>query len=170
MLIVFSGLPGTGKTTLARELARRTEAVYLRIDVIEQAIRDAGVLAGDVGASGYGVANALALSNVQLGHTVVADCVNPVSESRAAWMATALAAGVVLLDIQVVCTDRQEHRRRVESRSGDIPGLTPPTWQSVSAHEYEPWDAPVFTLDTAEITAAQAVDMILTRMHSVPCT
>lgn len=64
MLIVFSGLPGTGKTTIARELARQTRAVYLRIDVIEQAIRNAGVLAADVGTSGYGVANALALSHL----------------------------------------------------------------------------------------------------------
>ena len=77
MLIVFSGLPGTGKTTIASELARRTNAVYLRIDVIEQALRDAKVLTGDVGASGYGLANALALSNLRLGQTVIADCVNP---------------------------------------------------------------------------------------------
>jgi len=94
MLIVFSGLPGTGKTTIARELARRTGAVYLRIDVIEQAIRDADVLAGDVAASGYSVANALALSNLQLGNTVVADCVNPVRESRDAWKAVATMAEV----------------------------------------------------------------------------
>jgi predicted kinase len=78
MLIVFSGLPGTGKTTIARELACRIGAVYLRIDVIEQALRDAGMLPG---ASGYGVANALALSNLTVGHTVIADCVNPVRES-----------------------------------------------------------------------------------------
>ncbi|MEX5630563.1 MULTISPECIES: AAA family ATPase [Pseudomonas] len=161
MLIVFSGLPGTGKTTIARELARQTGAVYLRIDVIEQAIRDAGVLAGDVGASGYGVANALALSNLQLGHRVVADCVNPVEESRAAWTATAATADVALVNIQVVCTDAQEHRRRVETRTGDIPGLTPPTWQSVSAHEYERWDQPVLTLDTASATATEAVASIV---------
>ncbi|MCS4315203.1 MULTISPECIES: AAA family ATPase [unclassified Pseudomonas] len=161
MLIVFSGLPGTGKTTIARELARQTGAVYLRIDVIEQAIRDAGVLAGDVGASGYGVANALALSNLQLGHRVVADCVNPVQESRAAWTAMAAKAEVALINIQVVCTDSQEHQRRVESRTGDIPGLTPPTWQSVSAHEYERWDPPVLTLDTASVTATEAVALIV---------
>ncbi|WP_340053620.1 AAA family ATPase [Pseudomonas sp. JAI120] len=161
MLIVFSGLPGTGKTTIARELARQTGAVYLRIDVIEQAIRDAGVLTGDVGASGYGVANALALSNLQLGHRVVADCVNPVQESRAAWTAMAAKAEVALINIQVVCTDSQEHRRRVESRTGDIPGLTPPTWQSVSAHEYERWDPPVLTLDTASVTATEAVALIV---------
>ena len=48
MLIVFSGLPGTGKTTLAKDLAATTGAVYLRIDTIEQAIRNSGALAQDV--------------------------------------------------------------------------------------------------------------------------
>lgn len=164
MLIVFSGLPGTGKTTLASELARQTGAVYLRIDVIEQALRGSGVLAGDVGASGYEVANALALSNLRLGRWVVADCVNPVKESRAAWRAVAAAAGVELLDIQVVCSDRPEHRRRVESRTGDIPGLVPPSWQSVSAHEYEVWDEVPLTVDTAIVTVDQAVALILTHI------
>ena len=160
MLIVFSGLPGTGKTTIARGLARQTGAVYLRIDVIEQAIRKAGVLAGDVGASGYGVANALALSNLQVGHTVVVDCVNPVRESREAWKAVAAAAKVVLLDILVTCSDRKEHQRRVETRKGDIPGLIPPTWQSVLAHEYEAWKSVPLEIDTALMTPEQAVTVV----------
>lgn len=160
MLIVFSGLPGTGKTTIARELARQTGAVYLRIDVIEQAIRKAGVLAGDVGASGYGVANALALSNLQVGHTVVADCVNPVRESREAWKAVAATAKVVLLDILVTCSDREEHQRRVETRTGDIPGLIPPTWQSVLTHEYEAWESGPLEIDTALMTPEQAVTVV----------
>lgn len=157
MLIVFSGLPGSGKTTIARELARQLGAVYLRIDVIEQALREAAVLAGDVGASGYGVANALALSNLRLGQRVIADCVNPVQESRDAWQAVATAAGVALINIEVVCSDQQTHRRRVEGRVGDIPGLVPPTWQSVREHEYERWEAPPFRLDTARMTPTEAV-------------
>lgn len=164
MLIVFSGLPGTGKTTTAQALARQIGAVYLRIDVIEQAIREAGVLATDVGASGYGVANALALSNLSLGHTVVADCVNPVEESREAWKAIASTTGVKLINIEVVCSDSQEHRRRVETRTGDIPGLVPPTWQSVSAHEYEPWDKTPLTIDTARLTVAESVSTILAHL------
>ncbi|MGI8533050.1 MAG: AAA family ATPase [Geodermatophilaceae bacterium] len=37
MLIVFGGLPGTGKTTLSAALARRLRASYLRVDAIEAA-------------------------------------------------------------------------------------------------------------------------------------
>ena len=82
MLVVFGGLPGTGKTTISRVIAARRSATYLRIDTIEQAIRTARVLAGDVGVAGYGVAAALADANLIGSHTVVVDCVNPVSESR----------------------------------------------------------------------------------------
>ncbi|QHF50886.1 hypothetical protein PspS49_15045 [Pseudomonas sp. S49] len=38
---------------------------------------------------------------------------------------------------------------RVDTRKVDITGLTPPTWQSVLAHEYEPWDNAPFYIDTA---------------------
>jgi len=42
MLIIFGGLPGTGKTTIARELSSQLGAMYVRVDSIEQAIRDSG--------------------------------------------------------------------------------------------------------------------------------
>jgi predicted kinase len=35
MLIVFAGLPGSGKSSIARELAREIGAIWLRIDSIE---------------------------------------------------------------------------------------------------------------------------------------
>jgi predicted kinase len=42
MLVVVSGLPGVGKTTIARDLAVSMNALHLRIDSIEQALRNAG--------------------------------------------------------------------------------------------------------------------------------
>lgn len=161
MLIVFSGLPGTGKTTISRELASRLGATYLRVDAIEQAIRDAEVLARDVGPSGYLVAGALAGSNLGLGRVVVVDCVNPVAESREAWHDIAASAGVPVLDIEVVCSDRSMHRLRVETRTVDVPGLKPPTWQSVLEHEYEVWGEGPLRLDSAVISPDEAVEAIV---------
>lgn len=163
MLIVFSGLPGTGKTTIAKDLAATTGAVYLRIDTIEQAIRNSGALAQDVGRSGYMVANELAVSNLRIGHTVIVDCVNPVMESRITWSDIATNSGIRLVNIQVICSDTNEHQRRVETRMADIPGLTPPTWESVVGHEYEPWDEAPFCIDTALTSPVQAVAMIVNR-------
>jgi predicted kinase len=42
--LVFGGLPGTGRTAIARGVARELNAVYVRIDSIEQAIRASGTL------------------------------------------------------------------------------------------------------------------------------
>ena len=160
MLIVFSGLPGSGKTTIARKLAAKRAATYLRIDTIEQAIRDAKVLAGQVGPAGYVVGAALAESNLAIGMTVVADCVNPVAESRAGWRATADRAKSALFDVEVVCSDPTEHRRRVETRVADVAGLIPPTWQSVSQHEYEPWLTKRLVVDTARLSPDEALEAI----------
>jgi predicted kinase len=160
MLIVFSGLPGTGKTTLARELAASRSATYLRIDAIEQAIRDAQVLAGDIGPAAYCVALALAESNLAIGRIVIADCVNPVAESRTAWRTTAHRAKSSLFDIEVICSDLMEHQRRVEARASDIPGLNPPTWLSVQQHEYEQWLTKRLVVDTAVLSPAEALSLI----------
>ena len=46
VLIVFAGLPGTRKTTLARHIARERRAAFLRVDEIEQARRRPGEAEG----------------------------------------------------------------------------------------------------------------------------
>ena len=40
ILFIFSGLPAVGKSTLARFLVKEFGAVYLRIDTIEQGLKD----------------------------------------------------------------------------------------------------------------------------------
>ena len=128
--------------------------------MIEQAIRSGGVLANGVGPAGYLVAYALAAANLELGHTVVADGVNPLGITRAAWRDTATRAGARLFDVEITCSDLAEHRRRVEARQADIDAFVLPGWSDVLRHEYEPWSPAPFRIDTAGRSVAENVASI----------
>jgi predicted kinase len=152
-LIVFGGLPGTGKTAVSRELTIRLDATYIRIDAIEQTLQAAGLT---VGTMGYAVANALAAENLKLGRVVIADCVNPVLASRLGWRQTALQSSARIVEIELVCSDLTLHRHRAESRS--ISGQRQPTWDEIMNRHYEPWDREHLVLDTAYSSLNHLVD------------
>lgn len=156
LLVILGGLPGTGKTTLAGELARATGAVLLRIDTIEVAIWRADPTA-PVDDKGYQAAYGVAEDNLRLGRTVIADSVNSIETSRSAWRAVAARAGAAACEIEIVCSDRAEHRRRVETRAADIDGFDPPTWREVETREYEPWPSATLVIDTAGRELADCV-------------
>jgi predicted kinase len=101
MLIVLGGLPGVGKTTIARELARLLGAVHIRIDSIELAIRESGVTVVSIDDAGYRVGYAMAEDNLRLGHIVIADAVNPLPVTRDAWLAVAARTPVSLADVNL---------------------------------------------------------------------
>ena len=161
MLIVFGGLPGTGKTTISRAVAAALAATYLRVDAIEQAIRDAGVLAGSVGPSGYAVAQVIAEANLADGRVVVADCVNPVAASREGWRAAATRAGARCVEVEIVCSDIDEHRRRVTTRTADIPNLVHPSWEAILHLNYQPWGEPHVVIDTAALSPSETVAYLM---------
>jgi predicted kinase len=163
VLIILSGLPAVGKTTIAQELAGAAVAVHVRVDTIEQAMRQAG---WEVRGEDYSVAQAVAGDNLRLGHIVIADCVNPWPLTRAAWRAVADAAGVSSLDVEIICSDLDEHRRRVETREPDIEGHRLPTWQEVLARDYHPWDRDRLVIDTARVDVEGAVRLLLEHVPS----
>jgi predicted kinase len=160
-LIVFGGLPGAGKTAIAREVAREMDAVYVRIDSIEQAIRDSGVLDRTLDDAGYRVAYVVAEDNLRMGRTVVADCVNPVQITRDAWIGVANRAQARTVEVEIVCSDPQQHRQRVENRVSDISGLKLPTWDEVISREYEPSQRKHIVIDTARRTVSDSVNELL---------
>ena len=146
-LFIFAGLPGSGKTTLARRLAADLRATHLRIDTIEQALRDLCEL--EVEGEGYGLAYRLAADNLRLGLNVVADSCNPIELTRREWEGVAQAEGARFVNVEIVCSDAAEHRRRVENRADSVPNLQLPTWDDVVAREYHPWSDPRVRIDTA---------------------
>lgn len=160
-LIVLSGLPASGKSFIARALADRTGAIWLRIDSIEQAIRDSGVVPGSLDDAGYRAAYAVAEDNLRLGRDVIGDSVNPWMLTRDAWRAAGLRAGARVVEVETVCSDREEHRWRVESRASEVPGLVLPDWEAVIGRDYHAWDRDHVTVDTAKRNVVACVELIL---------
>jgi predicted kinase len=160
VLIILSGLSGVGKTTVARELARQLRAVHVRIDSIEQAIRDAKGDSGSLHETGYQIGYAVALDNLRVGSTVIADSVNPVAISRNAWLEVATRAQVRAIEVELKCSDAKEHRNRLENRVEDIAGSPSLKWQAVIAREYHAWDREHLVVDTAVCSVEQVVKII----------
>jgi predicted kinase len=161
MLIIFGGLPGTGKTTLAKAVAKALSAVYLRIDTIEEAIRSCDVLTEDVGSSGYVVAYNLAAENLRLGGTVVTDSVNPLTVTRDSWMEAAIEAGCAAVEIEVICSDVTEHRRRLVGREAVVEETKRLTWEKVATREYDEWTRTRVVVDTAKMSVEEATAELL---------
>jgi predicted kinase len=162
VLVVFGGLPGVGKSAIAAEVSRRISAVYLRIDVIEVAMtRALGIpKERDIGPAGYVVAYGLARSNLALGLCVIADSVNPITATRRAWRAVAADAGAACLEVEVVCSNRATHRRRVEARIGDPAALQPPSWAQIETRTYEPWPQAQLRIDTADLAVQASAALV----------
>jgi predicted kinase len=161
-LFIMSGLPGTGKSTLAKLVAQELETAYLRIDTIEQGLRD--LCSVDVQGEGYRLAYRIASDNLHLGLDVVADSCNPIELTRKEWEQTAREAHAHHRNIEVICSDLEEHRLRVERRITEVPGLCLPNWSEVENREYDDWKIDRVIVDTAGKTEAESAKDLLAQL------
>jgi predicted kinase len=163
VIIAIGGLPGVGKTTVARALAGRLRAAHLRIDAFEAALVTTGLVApgADVGSAGYEIALAAADTCLAAGTDVVVDAVFPIAVSRQPWTALAERWGTSIRWVRLVCGDPAEHRRRVEERVGDLDGAVLPDWAAVVGREVDEWREPHVVVDTAAGNPGSAVQALL---------
>jgi predicted kinase len=165
-LVVVCGLPGVGKSTIGTALARQTRTPYLRVDEIEQAIVGTTTLSHPVGVVGYAVAHGLAVEQLRLGLDVIVECVNSVEVARDGWVVAARSVSARLVEVEVVCADPVEHRRRIETRATDVEGLVKPTWDEVRARPFEAWVRDHLIVDSSSLSVVAAVERIMAAVEA----
>ncbi|MBA6302351.1 AAA family ATPase [Colwellia sp. MB02u-14] len=161
-LYIFSGLPGAGKSTLAVLLCKHIGASYLRVDTIEQSLKD--ICGLDIYAEGYQLAYRLASDSLNQGLSVVGDSCNSVPESRDEWEQTAINSAAQYINIEILCSDTAEHKARVENRKSAVKGLALPTWESVKNRVFHSWDSTVISINTAGQSPEQSMKQLLTKL------
>ena len=139
--------------------------MHLRIDTIETVLKTAFPNNQDMEDKGYRVAYEMAKDNLRLGNTVIADSVNPIDITRQAWRDVAIKTSKKFLEIELICSKSSEHKKRIETRSSDIKGLTLPTWEKVQTRDYEPWDLKGLRLDTSILSPEECVEKIIKHLR-----
>ncbi|MBP6217397.1 MAG: AAA family ATPase [Oligoflexales bacterium] len=149
-IIVFTGLPGVGKSTLAEAVASKLSLPIFSVDPIESAILQSGLTRSfATGLAAYLVAETLAREQLKLGLSVVIDAVNPVQEARDMWRKLAEKFRAKLHIIE--CTlEPSIHKRRIEERVRSLRGIPEITWERVETvrEEYLHWQEERLVLDT----------------------
>ena len=139
-VIAFTGLPGTGKSTLAEALAAETGIPAFAGDWLLGALKPHGVLTGlsrpTFLAMYYDLLETLIRRQLMLGQSAIVDClVNDAIGER--WEKTAAEYDARLQVIECVCTDEGEHRRRLDGRLRGIPGWHEVGWDHVERMRVE---------------------------------
>jgi predicted kinase len=165
-LIVFAGLPGVGKSTVADRVARALGLPILSVDPIEEGMAEAGIPPSSArGVAAYLVAAKSARHVLELGQGVIVEAANAEHEGRAVWRDLGAHTGVDLRWVHVTCSDARLHRARLEARAPGYPGVEEPTWEAVSerAAGLAAWDDERTVVDTVEpldVVVARVVDAL----------
>lgn len=165
ILFILSGLPASGKSTLSKFIVKQYKATYLRIDTIEQGLKDLCNI--PVEGEGYGLAYRIAADNLKLNLNVVADSCNPINLTRKEWQEIAQSNNCDYINIEIICSNKLEHKKRAEFRRSEIENLILPEWNEIENREYQDWDGERILIDTANKTIEESENELKYKIEKV---
>jgi predicted kinase len=152
-LIVFSGLPGAGKSAIAEVVAKQLHIPCFAKDWLEAPILRAEAVPRErLGWIGYEQLTALARRQLTLGQSVILDSVASTVSIRSTWRDLAAEFEAQFIVIECICSIESVHKARLSERKRDIPGWPELDWVEVERVRgyYEPWDEERLVLDSVE--------------------
>ena len=152
-LIVFSGLPGTGKSTLAESVGKELHVTVFAKDWLEANLLRNGLVPTinekPLGFASYDLLTTLAERQLMLGQSVILDSVASTETIRDTWRQMSKRYSANWRVIECVCSDEAIHRARLGMRKRNIPGWHELAWADVEKVKqyYAIWEDEHLILD-----------------------
>lgn len=148
-LILFAGMPGSGKTTLARMVSRELRLPVFSKDRVQRVLRDHHLAAENTG-DGYYIILDMADEQLELGVSVILDATFPLDHFRMVANEIALRRKARFCAIYCYNSDDDVWRKRMEKRVQYVPGWRPVGWDDVLRMRsyYQPWGENALAVDS----------------------
>ena len=156
-LIVFSGIPGVGKSALAEAVGRELGVPVFSKDWLEATLLRCELTPSNeekpLGSAGYQLLTALAERQLIQGQSVILDSVASTESIRLSWKQLATKYDADWLVVECICSDESVHRARLKKRQRQIPGWHELSWSDVEFVKsyYAPWDEPRLIVDAVDL-------------------
>ncbi len=154
-LIVFSGLPGTGKSRLAESIGKEFRIPVFAKDWLEATLLRCELkpIRADksLGYAGYELLSVLAERQLMLGQSGILDSVAASQTIRETWLKLAEQYGADYRVIECICSDASLHHLRLKERQRHIPGWPELEWSEVERLKqyYSQWEEERLVVDMA---------------------